>query len=414
MTVLSADHALVQDVSDRRRSRRIQAFHPAVRARIAELTSTSRAIEDLADSFPALLFALATGYGTPAGRRQALRLVTEGLPLKPAAAAAGVAWWARRLPAQAFCEPLHPLPDDEAFNERIASLLPARPEQARSWLWMVSYGAQACHAGLALWAASWASRQPRTFDAVIDRDQYRYLAAWAWHAAHVASPGYHFLRRPWTPQMGLRRATDELAVWRRRLRLTLCLGEGIDEPWIADGAALGFTFVALRTPADFMAESEAMDNCLDQFADRLEAGRSRVYSVRKGGRSVANLELCAEELEIGMPIIRQLRGPRNRRTQPDIWQATYAWLGSQPLRPLMPSPVEHTSTELRRAARAFWKPYLTAVGPDIAAEFAATLSADLGFRIDGRSARRQPARRKSAPRTSSAPAIALAAGPWHS
>ncbi len=384
MTALLSDLPVSQADLGGRRRRRLSAFHSSVRERIEEVTAASRAIEDLADSFPALLFAASTEFATPARRRKALRLVVEGAPLRTAASALGLAWWTRRLPAQAFVEPLRPLPDDDVFNDRIVSFLPMSSDQARSWLWTVSYGVHACHPGFALWSAGWASRQRRTFDAAVGRDHFRYMAAWAWHAEHPLAPGFGLLRRPWTAQMGLRRAMEELTVWRRRLRLALCLGSGEAPMWVDEGDAHGYRFVALKTPADFIAESEAMDNCLDQFADRLEAGRSRVYSIRRDGRPVADLEIGTDELEAGMPTILQLRGPRNRKAQPEIWRATYAWLGAQTLRPLQPISSDAMSSTLRRSARAYWKPYFAALPADLATELAEMVSGDLGFKIEPR------------------------------
>lgn len=402
VTALLSDlQAAPVDATSRRR-RRMQSFHASVRERVEELSSASRAIEDLADSFPALLFALSTDYATPARRRKALSLVMEGAPLRTAADALGIAWWVRRLPAQAFIEPLRTLPDDDAFNERVASFLPPSGDQARSWLWTVSYGAHACGPSFALWAAGWASRQRRTFDSSIGRDHFRYMAAWAWHAEQPAAPGSALLRRPWSAQMGLRRAMEELTVWRRRLRLALCLGGGERPLWVEEGDAQGYAFVALKTPADFIAESEAMDNCLDQFADRLEAGRSRVYSIRRDGRPVADLEIGTDELEAGMPTVLQLRGPRNRKAQPEIWRATYSWLGSRNLRPLVPVSAEAMSGTLKRTARIYWKPYLAALPADLAAELAEVISGDLGFRIDPRP-RARPAKPSTAPALQSVP-----------
>ncbi len=401
--LLSEPQALQVDHGSRRR-RRMMSFHPSARERIEEVSATSRAIEDLADTFPALLFALATGYATPIRRRKAIRLVLEGAPLKTIAAELGLAWWTRRLPPQAFVEPLRALPDDEAFNERIVSFLPTTPDQAKSWLWTVTYGMHASGPGFALWAAGWASRQRRTFDAAVGRDHFRYMAAWAWHAGQPTAPGHALIRRPWSPQMGIRRAMEELTVWRRRLRLALCLGTGAAEPWVAEAEAMGYRFVALRTPADFIAESEAMDNCLDQFADRIEGGRSRVFSIRREGRSVADVEIGTDEFEAGMPTIQQLRGPRNRRAAPDVWRATYAWLGGQPLRPLVTSSAEVVATGLRRTARYYWKPYLAALPPDLSAEIAEVVSGDLGFKIEPK-----PRRRPTSIRVSGAPKRAASA-----
>ena len=158
--------------------------------------------------------------------------------------------------------------------------------------------------------------------------------------------------------MSFKRAREELAAWRQRLRLMECLGPGIESPWLADGTGLDFQFVALRTVDDFIAESEALDNCLDQYADQLHAGLTAVFSIRKGERRVACVEIGLHDEEATMPTIVQLRAARNRRAPPEVWQATYAWLGSQALEPL--SPERHVPKPIRRAEarRKMWGPYL--------------------------------------------------------
>ena len=116
--------------------------------------------------------------------------------------------------------------------------------------------------------------------------------------------------------------------------------------------------MALRTVDDFIAESEALDNCLDQYADQLHTGLTAVFSIRKGARRVACVEIGLHDEEVTMPNIVQLRAARNRRAPPEVWQATYAWLGSQRLAPL--SPQRHAPKPMQRieARRKLWGPYL--------------------------------------------------------
>lgn len=158
--------------------------------------------------------------------------------------------------------------------------------------------------------------------------------------------------------MSFKRAREELAAWRQRLRLIECLGPGIERAWLADGPAAGFQFVALRTVDDFIAESEALENCLDQYADQLHTGLTAVFSIRKGARRVACVEIGLHDEEVTMPTIVQLRAARNRRAPPEVWQATFSWLGSQRLEPL--SPLRCAPKPLKRieARRELWRPYL--------------------------------------------------------
>jgi hypothetical protein len=347
-----AESAPRQESTAARRRRRVDAFHPSFRRFVADLTRCSPALEDLCDSFPALLFALATGYATPAQRERTFELILAGAPLREAAEALGVAWWLRKLPPQAFVTPLPALPGDSAFAFRVSSVIPREPRLTPTWLTRVAHAQEACGPNYALWLA-------RQSDLVAPPEEFFvYLAAWAWFSEHAGHLGHRLLRKPWHGEISLRRAREELSVWRQRLRLLECLGSGIESPWLADGAACGYNFVALRTVDDFVAESQALDNCLDQYADQLHAGVSAIFSVRKGTRSVACVEIGLHEAEVTMPSLVQLRAARNRRAPPEVWQATYAWLGGQRLEPLAPD--RHTARPSKRveARRQLWTPYL--------------------------------------------------------
>lgn len=344
-----------------RRCDRLQAFHPDVRGRIRGIAKGPGPLEDLADSFPALLFALATGFGAASARTRARRLVEAGAPLRQAAEVLGLPWWLRRLPAEAFLEPLRQVPDGVAYAQRIAAYVPKSGVEARPWLWAVLYANRACHARYALWVASWVGRSHRYLIAPYGDETFRMLTAWAWHAEQPGTPGHRLLRRRWCETLGVRRALDELVVWRRRIALDLLLSANSGEPWVREGHAMGYDFVALRTAEEFIREASVMDNCLDQFADRLEQGSSRVFSIRKNGRSLADLEIGAHDEEPSMPAVRQLRGPRNRRARPQLWQAAYAWLGAQDVRPHLPSPERTNAAGTRAAPLAFWQPYLDAL-----------------------------------------------------
>jgi hypothetical protein len=341
-----------EEVAAPRRRIRIEAFHPSYRRFVAELTSCAPELEDLADSFPALLFALVSGFATPARRARACELVCDGAPLREAADTLGLAWWLRKLPAQAFSEPLPPFPTDQEFAFRITSLIPREGRRLPIWLARVGHAYECGGEAYALWIA----RQPDLSSP--PEDVFMFMAAWAWFSSHPGHMGHRLLRRPWTSEMSFKRAREEMTAWRQRLRLIDCLGSGIESPWLADGIASGYSFVALRTVDDFISESVALENCLDQYADHLHAGLTALYSIRKGARRVACVELGRHGEEASMPNIVQLRGPRNRSAPPELWQATYGWMGSQRLPPL--SPQRHASDPIKRleARRHLWRPYL--------------------------------------------------------
>jgi hypothetical protein len=342
-----------------RRRRRLDAFQPAYVRPIQALTASSDALEDLADSFPALLFAFATGYGTETRRAQAIALVRAGRPLREASEALGLPWWLRRLPAGAFSAPLCAVPDHPAFAAAIVDLVPPGVTQARRWLARVLEANACCHQGFALWTG----RHYRASPLPSDDTTFYHLAGWAWHGDQPGTPGFPILRRPWSLDIGMRRALEEMGVWRRRAELAFCLDPRAGEDWVEDGTANGYEFVALRTIEDFLAEAEAMGNCLDQFADHMGSGATRVISIRRNGRRIADVEIGVRDRAVGVPEILQLKANRNRRAPPELWQATYAWLGSQPLGLVR---VEPGTAALRRCNRkAFWTPFLDSLAkPD--------------------------------------------------
>ena len=341
-----------EEAAAARRQRRLEAFDRSCRRYVAELTCCSQELEDLADTFPALLFALVSRYGASETRQKAFELVASGAPLREAADALGLAWWLRRLPAHAFVDPLPAFPSDNDFALHIASRVPGDGRLVPAWLARVSHAFETGDLAYALWVA-------RQHDVASPPEEtFALMAAWAWFSRRPGLLGHRLLRRPWRPEMSFKRAREELTAWRQRLRLIECLGPGIESPWLADGTASGFDFVALRTVEDFIAESEELENCLDQYADQLHSGLTAVFSIRKGARRVACVEIGLHDEEVSMPNIVQLRGARNRRAPPEVWQATYGWLGGQRLVPL--SPLRHAPKPMQRveARRQLWSPYL--------------------------------------------------------
>lgn len=344
--------AIAESNGDDQRSYLLQSFHPPFRKHVSAIAKRATCYEDLAESFPGLLFALATGFGSVEARRTAAEHVAAGTPLREAADAIGLPWWTRKLPPQAFTKRLDKLPHDPTFSTRIVNALPATPAGSGKWLDRVLQAYRTSNAEFALWVA----KNDRFHSPQVSDPALPYLAAWAWHADKPDTLGGRLLRRKWQPSMSPNRAFDELTVWRKRLRLALSLSSLDRKPWLTDGAALGYDFVELRTVDDFIAESEFMDNCLDAFAEKLEAGVCYVFSIRENGVPVADIEIGPHPQEAQMPTIIQLRAPRNKRANPHIWRAAYAWIGNQTVSSAPALLID--APERRRAWRALWKPYL--------------------------------------------------------
>jgi len=343
---------------DQSSMRRVQAFHPAYHTALQDLCANASAIEDLTESFPALLFALATGYGTARKRSACITMIAAGAPLRACAKTLGMPWWTRRLPAGSFTHGFNSLPSGPGVDAHMAQLVPACPQLANSWLSRVIYADEANCLDFALWVA----KNNKSHAPLASSETFIFLTPWAWFAGQPGTQGHSLLRKPWSASMGLRRAVDEMTHWRRRIALMAKLGNGVADTWIAEGNALGYDFVALRKVEDFVAESEAMDNCLDQYADYLESDATRIFSIRKAGKPLADIEIGPHGEEPRMPALIQLRGPRNRRASAELWQATYAWLGGAALK-LLPGNRARLrgASKRRQARRLFWQPYLEAL-----------------------------------------------------
>lgn len=349
-----------QSVATSRRQKRLAQFASPFDELIGGLTAAAPQAEDLADSFPALLFALVSGYGTPSRREAAFNTILDGGSLKNAAEQLALPLWLRRLPSQSFVRPLPALSNDPQFAVRIANYVPEAAEGAREWLEDVAFASVISDQSFALWVARQAHTVPASRRGIV----FLMIAAWHWHASQPDTLGYRLIEQTWSPKMGLRRAREEMIKWRRRADLACLIGDGIESSWLKPGEANGYSFVALTTLEDFLAESREMHNCLDQYADRLGSGLVRVFSIRREGRRVANVEVGPMSRDRRRPAIVQLKAARNRRAPQAVRAAVEAWFDQQSLSRLTwrPGPVRRRNSD--QARMQFWLPFLAALPRD--------------------------------------------------
>lgn len=365
----------VQETVTERRMRRLSAFPLPYRKYIAGLTSCAPAVEDLADSFPGLLFAMATGYSDVRRRQAAFEAIVTGRPLKLAAGCLELPLWLRRLPAQAFAQPLPELPFDEEFTAAAVNRVPDVPRDAAIWFERVLVSHRLAGRDFALWCL----REPRLLPPHTTDEDMQWLLAWAWASLSPGFAGHRLLRADWSPAIGWKRARDEVAIWRKRIDLVGALAGEPRDCWLDDASLAGFNIVGLRSVEDFISESVAMENCLDQYAAHLAYGRVRIFSVRRDGRPIADVEVTLKQDDGVSPCISQIRGPRNRRAAPAVWQAVHMWLAGHAVRPLDTAPTSAQAT--REAFRQFWSPYVEAAE-------SAGLPPHVLSRVLGRDARR--------------------------
>ncbi len=304
----------------------VARFSVPARRELRRLIRASSRFADLAVVFPGAAYAIATRQGSPELRDQAVNLVIEGAPLKSVARKLELPTWLRRLPPEAFERQLDKLPSGEAFTRRVASRLPEDYRQAPFWLDVVSFGAKAGSDDFALWLAEqqiFADRgQPDRLFAV--------LAAYSWFSCNRETEASELIVVPWRPEIAFDTALCAAKSWLNRIRLVLQLEEGaINDSWLNEGECGDYRFVSLTERDALLKEACAMQNCADQYADKLSRERCRLFSVRKKGNHVATLEVGPHPRETGVLTITQLKARHNMPASIEVWQAAYGWMAQQ-------------------------------------------------------------------------------------
>ncbi|MFN3623809.1 MAG: hypothetical protein ACK4TP_07070 [Hyphomicrobium sp.] len=301
-------------------------FAYSARREVRRLMRSSPRLADLAIVFPGAMYTLATRRGSQEMRDAAMTLIEDGAPLKSVARTLGLALWLRRLPPEAFQKAVASVPSSENFTRRIATRLPAVPSHSALWLDSVAFAAKACNEDFALWLAD----QPIFSEPGKPEQMFGVLAAYAWHSRAPHTRAHSLIVVPWRPEIAFDTALCAAKSWLNRMRLTLQLGPGVlTDPWLSGGQVRGYTFVPLLDRTEILAEARAMQNCADQYAERLADDRCRLFSIRREREHVATLEIGPHSREAGMLAITQLKGRHNMAAPLDVWQAAYAWLAAQ-------------------------------------------------------------------------------------
>lgn len=301
-------------------------FQSSRRPAIRRLAQTSHRVADLAVTYPAALYALASRHGTPKRRARALDLIEAGAQLRDVAAALDLPLWLRRLPPEAFTGKLGAFPRSDIFARRIANHLPTASEHSAFWLQSILFGARAADETFALWLA-----QQRVFvEPGNPEELFGIMAAYAAISTGPPSRAKSLVVVSWRPEMALDTAVCAAKSWLNRMRLVIQLPEGaLTDSWLMAGDARGYDFIPLLDEGAILAEASAMQNCADQYADRLARDKCRLFSIRRRGVRIATLEIGPHPREAGVLAIAQLKARHNLPVTAEVWQAAHTWLGMQ-------------------------------------------------------------------------------------
>jgi len=331
--------------------RRLRRYAPSVQTRVRALAQRDPRLADLAVSFPPLLFALALprpGHD-PA---RAIACVIAGRPLGEVAAAADIPLWLRRLPVDSLMRPLPALPDGDLFGRRIVNHLPRSPKLAAAWLAAVADAADWVNEPFAVWMGREIVR-----DAQIPGSKSLPLVhLWAWFSQHPDSDGCRLIATPWRYEMGFNAALDAARAWLNRLSIELAFGERpISDLWLRPGVFEGHDFVPLDTIESIDQEATAMDNCIRTYVYDVADGDCRLWSIRRDGERIANLEIRR-----GRPLlhINQLKAARNKPASVEIWLLATRWLHQHdPMSVLAAKRARRDSPPDIALWRKLWRPY---------------------------------------------------------
>ncbi|MCX5495793.1 PcfJ domain-containing protein [Kaistia dalseonensis] len=125
----------------------------------------------------------------------------------------------------------------------------------------------------------------------------------------------------------LERASSHLAAWRKALEREMgaTASTPVDYgPLPLESEVDGYRFIALRTQYALHAEGRDMNHCVASYYPKVEAGLSRIYSMRLDNRAIATLEIGPDFG--GTYHIVQIRGPGNGQPAPEVDVAVRAFL----------------------------------------------------------------------------------------
>lgn len=162
--------------------------------------------------------------------------------------------------------------------------------------------------------------------------------------------------------MSLTQAARDTLTWLHALDYLLFEApeaDGIAPP--GDNHVGDFTFVELEWGLPLVAEGMRMRNCLGTYAAYCSRG-SRIWSIRRDGVPVADMEISLSRTRRGVPRLEQLHAVGNSDASDAVWAAAYQWLSRWRLL-AEERPVAGGEPRLRRGAwLELWLPFWRAKG----------------------------------------------------
>jgi hypothetical protein len=165
------------------------------------------------------------------------------------------------------------------------------------------------------------------------------------------------METPWRMEMRFHTAALAAREWLARLRLELSLaGQPVVDLWLRPGPFEGYDFVPLDSVESLTEEAVAMENCVRKYAHNIAANWCRLWSIRKDGQRIADLEI---RRSTGRPLIYmdELLAARNQDAPIEIWWLATRWLHQHDLMSIRPEDPRGYWLPDGAAWRKLWRPY---------------------------------------------------------
>jgi hypothetical protein len=103
----------------------------------------------------------------------------------------------------------------------------------------------------------------------------------------------------------------------------------VDGGWFKEQKSAGYRFLPLRSPEELREEGDKMDNCVASYTRKAAVGACLLYSVRRGGKRVATMEIVPQPGKPHVAAIAQLLGRGNTPVAEDVKRAAEGWLAKR-------------------------------------------------------------------------------------
>jgi hypothetical protein len=296
----------------------LKRFHRRYRTQVNVTAQQHVALADLALTFPAMLFVMSVPHRSvdPAKLKP---LVTAGAPLKLVSKQACLPQWTRKLPPEAFAQPLTHLPQLPTAALQIVNHMPKRARLTARWLQNVVEATNLGDDSFAVWVAREFGTENYATHTL------RKMALWAWFSVRPNTAAHKFVVRPWRPEIKRKAAFEASNEFFSRLKLHILIADAVLESlWIDPQVIDGFSFLPLLTAADIHHEARIMANCIRSYGADIAQNQQRLWSVRREGKSIATLSI-GRDYDLGLLTITQIKGPKNSKVSRDVAVAAYRW-----------------------------------------------------------------------------------------